>query len=219
MNMEGGRHRAANSAQEQALALSPLARLVRCGFLSWFRRTGWTVGGILPEGAKFVIMAAPHTSNWDFLVFLGTIEGMGLRPRFMGKASLFRWPAGDFMRGLGGVPIDRSARQDLVTQMAARIGEADEFALVIAAEGTREPNREWRSGFYRIALAAGVPIICAGPDYGRKIGLFGPIIHPTGDMEADLAPAYAFFRTLVPRHPERVLFPDGFGMDGPPPEA
>ena len=74
----------------------------------------------------------------------------------------------------------------------------------------------WRSGFYRIALAAGVPIVCAGPDYARKRAVLGPVIAPTGDFAADMAPAWAFFRTLVPRHPERALFPDGFGIDGAP---
>jgi hypothetical protein len=120
-----------------------------------------------------------------------------------------------FMRGMGGIPVVRDARNDLVEQVAERIRRADQFALVIAPEGTRDPTSQWRTGFYRIAMAAGVPIQCAGPDYERRRGVFGPIIQPTGDFERDMAPAYSFFRTLKPRHPERVLFPDGFGMDGP----
>lgn len=182
--------------------------------LGWFEHNGWDVAGSAPPVSKFVVMGAPHTSNWDFLVFLGTVERFGIRPRFIGKHSLFRWPAGNFMRALGGVPVDRSARGDLVAQMADRFASEDEFALVIAAEGTRRPTAEWRTGFYRIALAAGVPIQCAGPDYQRKLGIFGPLIWPTGDYQADMAPAFAFFRTLKPLHPDRVRFPDGSGMDG-----
>lgn len=201
--------------QAEAVRLSPLARAVRRWMLRWFERHGWDAEGVRPPVPKFVIMGAPHTSNWDFLVFLGTVERLGIRPRFMGKHSLFRWPAGDFMRALGGVPVDRSARRDMVAQMADRFAAEDEFALVIAAEGTRRPTRNWRTGAYRIALAAGVPIQCAGPDYGRKRGIFGPLIWPTGDYERDMAPAFAFFRSLEPLHPERVIFPDGSGMNHP----
>ena len=192
--------------------LSPLARLVRSAILGWFRGGGWTVAGTRPIDAKFILMGAPHTSNWDFLVFLGTVEGFAIRPRFMGKDGLFRWPMKGLMEGLGGVPVDRSAPGDMVEQVVAQFAAHDEFALIIAAEGTRDPTVRWRTGYYRIALAAGVPIVCAGPDYDRKIGILGPRIVPTGDYETDMAPAWAFFRTLVPRHPERVLFPDGHGM-------
>lgn len=190
-------------------------RLIRRLMLAWYERAGWSPEGRLPGARKFVLMGAPHTSNWDFLVFLGTVEALGLTPRFIGKDSLFRGPMGDFMRGLGGVPVDRNANQDMVAQMAARIRAADDFALVIAPEGTRSPTRHWRSGFYRIALAAGVPILCVGPDYERRRGVLGPLIEPTGDFEADMKPAWAFFRTLAPKHPERAMFPDGYGMDGP----
>ena len=188
------------------------ARLFRAAILRWFRRAGWTVAGTRPPDAKFVLMGAPHTSNWDFIVFVGTVEAFGIRPRFIGKDSLFRWPMKGLMEGLGGVPVDRSAPGDMVDQVVAQFAANDEFALIIAAEGTRDPTIRWRTGYYRIALAAGVPIVCAGPDYDHKIGILGPRIMPTGDYEADMAPAWVFFRTLIPRHPERVLFPDGQGM-------
>lgn len=193
-----------------------LARAIRGALLAWFKRNGWRTQGALPPVKKFVLMGGPHTSNWDFLVFLGTVEALGISPHFIGKDSLFRGPMGKFMRGLGGVPVDRKASQDMVAQMAARFRAADAFALVIAPEGTRNPTAHWRSGFYRIAMAAGVPIQCTGPDYERKLGVLGPLIEPTGDFAADMAPAWAFFRTLKPRHPERALFPDGYGMDGAP---
>lgn len=193
-----------------------VARLVRRLLVGWFRRGGWSVAGDLPLPAKCVIMGAPHTSNLDFLVFLGAMEELGLAARYLGKDSLFRWkPMGDVMRAFGGIAVDRTARQDLTANAARMIRQAPEFALVVAPEGTRRPTRRWKTGFYRIALEAGVPIVCAGPDYGRRQAVFGPRIQPTGDMNKDLAPAWPFFRSLVPRHPENALFPDGFGMDVP----
>jgi 1-acyl-sn-glycerol-3-phosphate acyltransferase len=195
--------------------LSPLAAWVKRRFVRWFRRGGWTCEGALPLPAKAVIMGGPHTSNWDFLVFVGAMETLGAQASYIGKASLFRWgPMARFMKGLGGIPVQRTVRNDLVAQVSQRLREADRMLLVIAPEGTREPTTDWRMGFYRIALAAGVPIVPAGPDYRRKVAVFGTPIMPTGDPQADLAPAFAFFRTLVPRHRDKVLFPDGSGMDG-----
>lgn len=178
--------------------------------LQWFVRSGWTISGSLPPDGKFVIMGASHTSNWDFLVFLGAVHALGRQVHFIGKRSLFKWPLGGFMRALGGVPVDRSAPQDLVSQIVAQFDAHDDFILVIAPEGTRSATRHWKTGFYQIALKAGVPIVCAGPDYPSKCGVFGPVIHRTGDYERDLKPAFDFFRTLTPRHPQRAAFPDGF---------
>lgn len=190
--------------------LSWLERAVRWLLVQWFIRSGWTVAGSLPPDRKFVIMGASHTSNWDFLVFLGAVHVVGRQIRFIGKHSLFRWPMGDFMRALGGVPVDRSAPQDLVSQVVAQFERHDDFILVIAPEGTRSFNRNWKSGFYQIATKAGVPILAAGPDYPTKRGVFGPVIRPTGNYDADMKPAFAFFRTLTPKHPERAGFPEGF---------
>lgn len=189
--------------------LNPLERFIRWLLIGWFRRSGWTISGSLPPDRKFVIMGASHTSNWDFLVFLGAVHAIGRQIRFIGKHSLFKWPMGGFMRALGGVPVDRRAPQDLVSQIVAQFDANDDFILVIAPEGTRSATKKWKTGFYQIALKAGVPIVCAGPDYPSKRGVFGPVIRPTGDYEKDLKPAFAFFRTLVPRHPERAAFPDG----------
>ena len=184
-------------------------RLIRRILLSIYHWKGWSPQGALPPDRKFVIMGACHTSNWDFLVFLGTVHALGRKVRFIGKSSLFRWPLGGFMRALGGVPVDRSAPQDLVSQIIAEFDRHDDFALVIAPEGTRSRTTEWKTGFYQIALKAGVPIVCAGPDYPRKRGVIGPVIHPTGNYQEDLKPAFAFFRTISPRYPERAAFPYG----------
>jgi 1-acyl-sn-glycerol-3-phosphate acyltransferase len=190
--------------------LNLLERLIRWLLLLWFQRSGWSIAGTLPPDPKFVIMGASHTSNWDFLVFLGAVHAMDRQVHFIGKHSLFRWPLGGFMRALGGVPVDRSAPQDLVSQIVAEFERRDDFILVIAPEGTRSRTAQWKTGFYQIALRAGVPILCAGPDFPTKRGVFGPVIRPTGDYAADMRPAFAFFRTITPRHPGRAAFPDGF---------
>ena len=197
----------AKPAEDDFPPLGPASRSVLWLLLQWYRRSGWTAHGTLPPDRKFVILGASHTSNWDFPVFLGTVHAVGRRVRFIGKQSLFRGPVGRFMRALGGVPVDRRAPQDLVSQIVEQIRVHDDFLLIVAAEGTRARTTNWKTGFYQIALRAGVPIACAGPDYPTKRGIFGPIIHPTGDYERDMAPAFAFFRSLRPRHPERAAFP------------
>ena len=183
------------------------ARIVRWLLLQWYVRSGWRAVGTLPKDRKFVILGASHTSNWDFLVFLGTVHAVGRQVRFIGKHSLFRGAVGRFMRALGGVPVDRSAPQDLVSQIVDQFARHDDFLLIVAAEGTRSRTTRWKTGFYQIALKAKVPIVCAGPDYPTKRGIFGPVIHPTGDYDRDMAPAFAFFRSLRPRHPARAAFP------------
>lgn len=189
--------------------LNRLERVIRWLLIQWFDRNGWKISGTLPPDRKFVIMGASHTSNWDFLVFLGAVHALDRQIHFIGKHSLFRWPMGGFMRALGGVPVDRSAPQDLVTQVVAQFNAREDFILVIAPEGTRAFNPKWKTGFYQIALKAGVPIVCAGPDYPTRRAVFGPVIRPTGNYDADLNAAFAFFRTLIPRHPERAAFPEG----------
>ena len=190
--------------------MSWLERLVRRLLISIYYRMGWRAEGQLPPDRKFVIMGASHTSNWDFLVFLGTIHALGRQVRFIGKHSLFKWPMGGFMRALGGVPVDRSAPQDLVSQIVSQFEAHQDFALIVAPEGTRSRTSDWKTGFYQIALKAGVPIVCAGPDYPRKRGVIGPVIRPTGNYAEDLKPAFAFFRSITPRHPGRAAFPEGF---------
>ena len=111
------------------------ARIVRWLLLQWYVRSGWRAVGTLPNDRKFVILGASHTSNWDFLVFLGTVHAVGRQVRFIGKHSLFRGAVGRFMRALGGVPVDRSAPQDLVSQIVDQFAAHDDFLLIVAAEG------------------------------------------------------------------------------------
>lgn len=189
-----------------------LSRIAKAAIVALFKMSGWRAAGRLPPGGKYVLAGASHTSNWDFVVFLGVVEAMGIRPHYMGKHSLFRWPVRRFMLDMGGIPVDRGKRADRVKQIAAQFDAHDNFALVVAIEGTRSPTRDWKSGFYRIAIEAGVPIVCVGPDYEHKLGIIGPTIVPTGDYEKDMEPAFAFFKSLMPAHPEKTMFPDGEGI-------
>lgn len=179
-----------------------LARMVFRLLVFIYRCHKFTAVGERPPFAKFIIIAVPHTSNWDFPNYVGLTRELGLRTRFMAKASLFKWPFRRFMPQVGGVPVDRSATKDMVQQMAQRIAESDEFILTVAPEGTRSASTRWRTGFYHIAVAAGIPIVCGFMDYGNKRAGLGPIIHPTGDYEKDMAPAFAFYEGMAGRRGE-----------------
>lgn len=181
------------------------SRVVR-RLLLWFYHTrGWKAVGTPPADRRCVIIAAPHTSNWDFINFLGLTNALGIDAHFMGKKSLFRWPMARFMRDMGGVPVDRSSSHNVVEAMVAEFAARKEFMLVIAPEGTRSAVQQWRTGFYHIAMGAGVPLVCGLMDYATKTGGLGPAIMPSGDYAADMEAIIAYYRTATPRHPERAI--------------
>lgn len=183
-----------------------VARVVRWALATWFRLTGWTVEGEAPETRKFVIIAAPHTSNWDFVYFIGGADRLNLNLNFMAKASLFRWPFGGMMRDLGGVAVDRAQSRDMVGAMVAEFARRTEFMLTIAPEGTRGKARQWKSGFYHIAMGAGVPMVCGMMDYGRKVVSLGRAIMPTGDYEADMAVLKTIYSQCTPKRPQLATY-------------
>ena len=174
------------------------SRIVRRLLVALYRWKGWRIEGERPDVDKFVILGAPHTSNWDFIFFLGATHDLGIRPSFMGKASLFKWPMTRFMLDMGGVPVDRSKRANYVDQVAQAFAEAEDLALVIAPEGSRTFRGDWRSGFYHIAMAAGVPIVPAWVNNETLRGGLGEPIMPTVDYGADLARIAAFYREKRP---------------------
>ena len=185
---------------------SLLSRLVKAVVLGLFRLKGWRAQGTGPTVPKAVIVAVPHTSNWDFVYYLGLTHALGVRARFMAKRSLFKWPMGRFMRDMGGVPVERSARGNMVDQMVREFEKRDRFLLTIAPEGTRSNVKAWKSGFYQIAHQAGVPIIPGYVDYRNRVGGLGDPIYPTGDYLADFARLKAFYGEKVPYHP--IATPD-----------
>lgn len=170
--------------------------------LLWlYRIKGWHIGGHAPAERKYIIVGAPHTTNWDFVFFAGGVRELGIRPSFIGKHSLFRWPLRRFMFDMGGMPVDRSKPGGYVRSVIRALQEADEMALVIAPEGTRSSDGRWRSGFYHIALGAKVPIVPAWVDHARKVGGLGKPIMPTGDYQADMMQIVAFYRSVMPDSP------------------
>lgn len=164
--------------------------------------TGWTVEGTLPNTNKIMVIGAPHSSNWDWILTLFAANYLGVRISWMAKHTLFRWPFGYVMRWLGGVPVDRRAAQGTVEQAVERFVKVDELILCITPEGTRRKVREWKQGFYHIALGADVPIVAAAFDYGRKRVYFGPIFKPSGNLEEDMPIVKSFFDGVKPKNPQ-----------------
>lgn len=153
------------------------------GFL---KLTGWRLEGDWPAHAKMVLVAAPHTSNWDGIYMLAASGYYRAPLQWMGKKSLTAGPFGGIVKWLGCVPIDRSSANDVVGQMRDAFGQADRLALVIPPEGTRSRTETWKTGFYHIAQQSNVPIVMTVLDFGtRTIRVSGEIL-PSGDYDADL---------------------------------
>jgi 1-acyl-sn-glycerol-3-phosphate acyltransferase len=171
------------------------------------RWTGWKLVGDPPEASRFIMIVAPHTSNWEMPIGLivGFASGiLGDWPYgFMMKDIWFKGPLGRFMRGLGGLPIDRSRPREVVPQMAQVFAQRKRFILAITPEGTRRRTEFWKSGFYHIALAAEVPVVPVSFDYRHKEVGLGKAVAMTGDKERDLAVFREFFRDVAPRNPDR----------------
>ncbi len=169
--------------------------LLRAFSVSFLKITGWKIEGSLPASAsKSVLIAAPHTSNWDLPYTLMVAFALRLNIYWMGKAEIFRPPFRGLMRWLGGIPVARETANNLVAASAAAITAADSpVQLIVPPEGTRSKRREWKTGFYHIAVTAQVPIVLAYMDYGKKISGLGEIFVPTGDVDADIAAIKAFY--------------------------
>ncbi len=168
--------------------------------------TGWrleNIEGGFPDVPKFVMIVAPHTSNWDVPVGLMAKFALRLACRFIAKHSIFWWPLGAVLRALGGVPVNRSAASDFVDQTVRIFSAREQLVLVITPEGTRSKVERWKSGFHRIARAAGVPVVLVSFDYQHKVIRLGPSFTATGDYERDLARIQSHISASMARHPER----------------
>ena len=200
---EGNREAAASDV---VLPLPPSApRLAPNAFGRWLGRTllrlgGWRMVGAFPDLPKLVLIGAPHSSNWDGVWGFAAKLALGLDIRILGKHQLFWWPLGPLLRKIGVIPVDRSAPHGVVEQLVAQIGAADRFWLGIAPEGTRKPVERWKSGFWKIARAAQVPVLPAYFHYPDKVIGIGPPFQPTDDLAADLAALRAWYRPWQGRH-------------------
>lgn len=163
------------------------------------RKLGWRMEGEFPDLSRVVIALAPHSSNWDFMIGAAVVFALRLRVAFIGKHTLFRGPLGAFMRWLGGIPVDRSRPEGLVDAMVAEFSRRDKLWLAIAPEGTRTHGAHFKSGFYRIAKAVGVPVFPVYFNYRRKvIGLLPPI-----QPDLDTAQGVEAIRQLLQQHGAR----------------
>jgi 1-acyl-sn-glycerol-3-phosphate acyltransferase len=181
--------------------VTPLLRVLSKIILKIIR---WQVIGSLPEDQKkYVLIVAPHTSNWDFILFVLAVSVLRLKPSVLIKSTLFVGPLGWFLRYCGAIPVNRSQASSLVTYIASIYEERDEFVLIITPEGTRSPNPNWKRGFHHVATTAEVPILVVYVDSAiRTIGIKG-LMEPTDDADADLRELKTFFdakRGLKPQN-------------------
>jgi 1-acyl-sn-glycerol-3-phosphate acyltransferase len=168
---------------------------------TWLKWRGWRFVGQMPQLDKFIIIGAPHTSNWDFVLFLGAIRHWDISPKFVGKHTLFRWPFGYFFRKLGGIPVDRDRPGGMVRLVADQFEQSDQMILVVAPEGTRKAAPYWKSGFARIAAAAQVPIVPVYVDYPGKRAVAGDPIDHDGDEKALMDRLRPFFEAGAGKDP------------------
>lgn len=163
---------------------------------------GWTHHVEAPAERKYVLIVAPHTSNWDFLLMFPVGLLLKRRVKFMMKHSLFVGPFGSLFRWLGGIAVERNSRHNFVDQMADEFSRAEEMVLIIAPEGTRSRVEHWRHGFYHIARQANIPIVSCYLDFGRRrAGIWEPF-YPTGDVDADIHAIRSRYDSVVARFPE-----------------
>jgi len=181
-------------------ALPPSAPMSRAGaFSRWLGRSllrlgGWRVVGDLPDVPKLVVIAAPHSSNWDGIWGFAAKLALGLEVRVLGKAQLFWWPLGPLLRRLGAIPVDRAAAQGTVGQAVALIRGSRRIWFALAPEGTRKRVERWKTGFWKIAHEAQVPILPAYFHYPERVIGFGPLFQTSDDMAADIAALRAWYR-------------------------
>jgi 1-acyl-sn-glycerol-3-phosphate acyltransferase len=166
--------------------------------------TGWTLEGEKPLDPRYVLIAAPHTSNWDFPLMLLFGAAFDIKITWMGKQSLFWPPLSWFLRATGGLPIERKSNNNVVEAMVETFARHRELVLVVPTEGTRERVDYWKSGFYHIARKAGIPIVPSFLDFGRRRGGFGPARIVTGDMVSDMQYFRNFYAPMKGKFPGQV---------------
>jgi 1-acyl-sn-glycerol-3-phosphate acyltransferase len=182
---------------------SPLPRRGNA-FTRWLGRTtlrllGWRTEGAFPDRSHLVVIAAPHSSGWDFVIGIAFMMAIGVRIRFIGKTELFRGPVGWLLRTMGGVPVDRANPEGIIDQVVGEFNRTPGMVLGLAPEGTRRHGARWKTGFYRIAAKARVPIVPGFFDWSRKtVGLL-PAFAPTGDMPNDIAAIQELYASFTRR--------------------
>jgi 1-acyl-sn-glycerol-3-phosphate acyltransferase len=178
--------------------------MLRPLYILIFKLIGWKVEGAFPTDLKkYIIAVAPHTSNWDFVIGVMARSILRIqRARFLGKDSLFKPPFGWFFRWLGGYPVDRSGKHDMVQQVVEIFNKHNEFILALAPEGTRKKVSKLRTGFYFIAKGARVPIIPVGFDFSKKRVVVSEPMYASDNQETDFDKLLSFYRNISGKNPE-----------------
>ncbi len=195
------------SLDEQDIATNHLGQPPRCSRIVQLTgrlilRIGrWRLVSRQLPVRNFIVIAAPHTSNWDLLWLLGAAWSLGVHINWLAKASVFRGPAGPVLRAMGGIPVERDGRGKLVGRLSEQLAKGEGLALVIPPEGTRKYLNHWKSGFYRIAENTGVPILCSFLDYKERATGIGPLFSTTANMQADMDKFRAFYEPFTARYP------------------
>ncbi|MDP5146284.1 lysophospholipid acyltransferase family protein [Shewanella sp. ULN5] len=174
-------------------------------FCSWLlAKLGWQFEGDICPDKSCIISVGPHTSNWDFVIGILARGALNTPIHFLGKHQLFIPPWGWIFRALGGSPVDRRKHNNLVDAAVQLFKQDPTYKLALAPEGTRSPVTRWKSGFYHIALQAGVEIVPVGLDFKKKQIIITKAIKPTGDIEVEMNQLMDFYRTIKGRHPKAI---------------
>jgi len=168
----------------------------------WF--FGWRVSGGAPSVRKAIVVAAPHTSNWDFPFTMAVAWTLGVKMKWVGKHTLFRFPFGGFMRSIGGIALHRGTTKNFVEQIVELLDASEDLLVIISPEGTRSKVKRWRTGFYHMARNANVPIVLGFLDFRKKEGGLGEVFAPTGDLEGDAAHMRAFYSGICGKNGEQT---------------
>ena len=169
---------------------------------------GWRFDGRLPDISKQVIIVAPHTSNWDFMIGILAVFALDIKAHWIGKHTIFTPPFHLLMEWLGGIPVNRKLPNDLVNATTKRFEQEDKFIIGLAPEGTRSRVSKWKQGFYRIASNAQVPFVCASLDYRTRTIGFGLPITPSGDFDKDFINVSEFYAEVTAKFPEKFNLPE-----------
>jgi 1-acyl-sn-glycerol-3-phosphate acyltransferase len=196
------------SAQGQDVALPPLVpsrkgRLARVIGRVGLASLGWRIEGELPNRAKMVVIVAPHTSNWDFVVGFLAYLALGIDCAWWGKHTIFRWPFGPFLRRFGGIPVVRSQSNNVVEHTVQEFARRERMLLALAPEGTRTRVETWRTGFYHVARGAGVPVLTVALHFDRRVVALGPLFELSGDQATDISRLRARFAEVKGKRTDR----------------
>ena len=166
--------------------------------------TGWSIEGSLPKENQYIIIAAPHTSNWDFIIAVMLRGALNEKIFYLGKSQLFKLPWGWFFSAMGGKPVDRTKSNNLVDAVVNIFKEDPYFKLALAPEGTRSAVKKWKTGFYYIAKGSNIPIVPCGLDFKKRTLFIAEKFYPGDSIENDLNSLISYFRKFEGKHPKEI---------------